>query len=167
MAECTPNFRAAYDAAETTPRSFGLPPTTTGLPFSEGSRSSSTETKKASMSTWKMVRCISSYCRAERKLKKRKLGGPALEQQRAIGPAEAKGVAQRVFHSRFARVVGNAIQIALRVLVVEIDRWRQALIAKRKHGDAGFESAGAAEQVPGHGFGGADGDILGMFMEEI
>src|ERR1051326_6612680 len=54
MAECTPNLRASYDAAETTPRSWRCPPTTTALPFSEGSNSSSTETKKASMSTWKM-----------------------------------------------------------------------------------------------------------------
>src|SRR5271157_6163048 len=56
MAECTPNFRAAYDAAETTPRSSRCPPTTTGLPCSDGSNNSSTETKKASISTWKMVR---------------------------------------------------------------------------------------------------------------
>src|SRR5271165_6822434 len=57
MAECTPNFRASYDAADTTPRSLGRPPTTTAFPFNDGSNSSSTETKKASMSTWKMVRC--------------------------------------------------------------------------------------------------------------
>src|SRR5258708_4615053 len=55
-AECTPNFRASYDAAETTPRWSLCPPTTTALPFSDGSDSSSTETKKASISTWKMVR---------------------------------------------------------------------------------------------------------------
>src|SRR5438046_6172464 len=55
MAECTPNLRASYDAAETTPRSLGRPPTTTALPLSVGSNSSSTETKKASMSTWKIV----------------------------------------------------------------------------------------------------------------
>src|SRR5437868_7326946 len=55
MAECTPNLRASYDAAETTPRSFGRPPTTTAFPSSAGSNNSSTETKKASMSTWKMV----------------------------------------------------------------------------------------------------------------
>src|ERR1700693_4788629 len=53
MADCTPNLRAAYDAADTTPRSLGRPPTTTGLPLREGSNSSSTETKKASMSRWK------------------------------------------------------------------------------------------------------------------
>src|ERR1700739_2379868 len=55
IAEWTPNLRASYDAAETTPRSSRCPPTTTAFPFSEGSKSSSTETKKASMSTWKMV----------------------------------------------------------------------------------------------------------------
>src|SRR6185369_5593668 len=58
IAEWTPKRRAAYDAADTTPRSFGLPPTTTGLPFSEGSYSSSTDTKNASMSTWKYVRTL-------------------------------------------------------------------------------------------------------------
>src|SRR5215475_7132626 len=55
MAECTPNLRASYEAAETTPRSSRCPPTTTALPFKDGSNNSSTETKKASMSTWKMV----------------------------------------------------------------------------------------------------------------
>src|SRR3954453_12152772 len=127
MAECTPNFRAAYEAAETTPRSFALPPTTTGLPLSEGSRSSSTETKKASMSTWKMVRCIRSYCRAERRLEKKRLSSPALEEQRAISAAEAERVAQGVFHTRFARMVGDAIEIALRVLIIEVDGRGQAL----------------------------------------
>src|SRR5206468_12406782 len=56
MAEWTPNLRASYEAAETTPRSSRCPPTTTAFPFSEGSKSSSTETKKASISTWKIVR---------------------------------------------------------------------------------------------------------------
>src|SRR6266853_627726 len=56
MAECTPNFRASYEAADTTPRSSRCPPTTTALPFSAGLKSSSTDTKKASISTWKMVR---------------------------------------------------------------------------------------------------------------
>src|SRR5271165_5985184 len=55
MAEWTPNLRASYDAAETTPRSSRWPPTTTALPLSEGLKSSSTETKNASISTWKMV----------------------------------------------------------------------------------------------------------------
>src|SRR5262249_9259172 len=56
IAECTPNLRAAYEAAETTPRSSRCPPTTTALPFREGLRISSTETKNASISTWNMTR---------------------------------------------------------------------------------------------------------------
>src|SRR5262252_6282279 len=55
IAEWTPNVRASYEAAETTPRSCLCPPTTTALPLSDGSNSSSTETKNASISTWKMV----------------------------------------------------------------------------------------------------------------
>src|SRR5437764_14153891 len=67
MAECTPNLRASYEAAETTPRSSRLPPTTTALPLSDGSKSSSTETKKASMSTWKIVLMPAfSRCRGEK-----------------------------------------------------------------------------------------------------
>ncbi len=50
MAECTPNFRASYDAEETTPRPVALPPTATGLPISLVSFMRSTETKKQSRS---------------------------------------------------------------------------------------------------------------------
>jgi hypothetical protein len=42
IAECTPNFRASYDAAQTTLRSPGQP-TITGCPFSEGSSRCSTD----------------------------------------------------------------------------------------------------------------------------
>src|SRR6478752_5336128 len=52
MAERTPNRRASYDAVATTPRP-PTPPTTTGLPRSEGLSRCSTEAKKASR--W---RCI-------------------------------------------------------------------------------------------------------------
>ena len=54
MAEWMPNSRASQLAAETTPRRLGWPPTTTGLPRSSGRSSSSTETKKASISTCRM-----------------------------------------------------------------------------------------------------------------
>ena len=36
---------------------------------------------------------------------------------------------------------------------------RQDLIAQGEDGDAGFQAAGAAEQMAGHGFGGADRDL--------
>ena len=50
MADLMPNLRAAYEAVDTTPRPSGSPPTTSGLPASEGSSSTSTAAKKASRS---------------------------------------------------------------------------------------------------------------------
>src|SRR6185503_5954619 len=64
MADRTPKTRASYDAAATTPRLCGSPPTTTGLPFKEGSSSCSTEAKKASMSTWMILRTGAGRWRA-------------------------------------------------------------------------------------------------------
>src|SRR5688500_6133125 len=54
MAENTPWTRASELAAATTPRP-PVPPTTTGWPRRAGRRSSSTDTKNASMSTWRIV----------------------------------------------------------------------------------------------------------------
>src|SRR3954468_14665479 len=65
MAECTPNLRASYEAAETTPRSWRWPPTMTGFPLRLGSNSSSNETKNASMSTWNTVRERDDMARPE------------------------------------------------------------------------------------------------------
>ena len=50
IAERTPYLRASYDAVETTPRT-PIPPTTTGLPRSEGLSRCSTAAKNASRST--------------------------------------------------------------------------------------------------------------------
>src|SRR4030042_1336358 len=52
IAERTPNRLASYEAVLTTPREPGSPPTMTGLPASSGWSPTSTEAKKASMSTW-------------------------------------------------------------------------------------------------------------------
>jgi hypothetical protein len=52
IAERTPNLRASYDAAETTPREDA--PTITGNPFSSGLSACSTEAKNASASMWRM-----------------------------------------------------------------------------------------------------------------
>ena len=83
---------------------------------------------------------------------------PALEEQRGIGAAEAEGIRERVFDVGLARVVGHVIEIASRVGMLVVDGRRQNLVAQGQHADAGFEAAGAAEQMAGHGLGGADGE---------
>src|SRR6266850_2994510 len=95
------------------------------------------------------------------------LSRPALEEQRSVGTAEAKRIAERIFHGGFARVVRNVIQVALWILLVEVDGRGQALIAQRQNGDACFQSTRAAEQVPRHGLGRADSNFLDVFSEEI
>ena len=60
----------------------------------------------------------------------KELGGPALEEQRAVGAAETEGIAEGIFHAGFTRVVRNVVQVALRILLVKIDSGRKALIAQ-------------------------------------
>ena len=55
IAERQPYLRASYDAVVTTPR-LPTPPVRIALPRRAGSSSSAMAAKKASMSTWKMVR---------------------------------------------------------------------------------------------------------------
>src|SRR5271170_6853831 len=91
---------------------------------------------------------------------------PALEEQGGVGAAEAEGIRERVGNFRFARVIGNVIEVALRVGFFVIYGGRHDLVAKSQHADAGFEASGAAEQMTGHGFRRADGYFFGARAED-
>ena len=47
----------------------------------------------------------------------------------------------------------------------QVHRRRHDLIAQREHRDAGFQSAGAAQQMPGHRLGRADQHLVGVIAE--
>src|SRR5579864_5868759 len=89
------------------------------------------------------------------------LSVPALEEQRSVGSTEAERIRERVLHFGFARMVRDVIEIARRVGDFLIDCRRKNLIAQRKHADTRLESTSASEQMPGHGFCGADGNFFG------
>ena len=57
-----------------------------------------------------------------------------LKRQRAIGAAKAEIVFQRDFKLHITRGVGAVIQIALGVLVKDIDRRWRDLVVQRQHG---------------------------------
>ena len=88
------------------------------------------------------------------------LFGPAAEQERAVGSAEAEGIGQGILEGGFAGVVGDEVHTSgVRILIFQIDGGGQNLVLEGEDGDAGFEASGAAEKMAGHGFGGADGDF--------
>ena len=63
------------------------------------------------------------------------------------------------------RAVGNHVQIALRVRLVEIGGGRQHAVAQGHDGGQAFERAGRAQGVAMHGFGGTDRQPLGVRAE--
>ena len=59
-----------------------------------------------------------------------------------------------------ACVVGDEIHgVGFRILIKQIDGGRQNLIAQRQHGDSRFQAAGAAQQMSGHRFRRAYGNL--------
>src|SRR5215470_15020949 len=87
--------------------------------------------------------------------------GPALENQGGVGAAETERVGEGVLDSGFAGVIGNVVEIALGIRGFLIDGGRKNLVAQGEDANAGFEASGAAEEMAGHRFGGADGDGFG------
>src|ERR1035438_3990115 len=63
------------------------------------------------------------------------------------------------------RLVGNVIQVAVRIRTVVIDRRRRYLIADGEYRDTSLDSAGAAEQVPGHRLGGTHRHLVGVLAK--
>ena len=71
--------------------------------------------------------------------------------------------ATSIFISR--AVVGAVVEIALRILVEDVDRRRRHLVVQRQHREHRLDAAGAAEQVAGHRLGRVDHQLLGVVAE--
>ena len=89
----------------------------------------------------------------------------ALEHQCAVGAAKAEVIFQSRADRHIARLVGAIVQVALRVLVEQINgRWA-FLVVKGQHGKHRLQAAGTTQQMPGHGFSRTDHDALGVFTQ--
>src|SRR5260370_985566 len=66
--------------------------------------------------------------------------GPTLEDQRGVGAAKAKRIRKRVFDRRFARLIWDIVQVALRIGILQIDGRRQNLVTQGEHADARFQT---------------------------
>ena len=88
-----------------------------------------------------------------------------LEDQRAVGAAKAKVVLDGDVDRYVPRRIGTKIQIALGILVEDIDRRRYLLVVQRQYGEHAFNSTGTTEQMACHGLGGADHGLVGMIAQ--
>jgi hypothetical protein len=90
----------------------------------------------------------------------RRCGLDAAENQRSVGAAEAEVVLQRDVDLHRPRRVGAVVQVALRILVEDVDGRRRDLVMHGEHGEYRFQAAGAAQQVTGHRLGGIHHGLL-------
>ena len=88
-----------------------------------------------------------------------------LKRQRAIGAAKAEIVFQRDFKLHITRGVGAVIQIALGVLIEDVDGGRYFLMVQCQDGEHGLYPASGTQQMPRHGFGRADDDFFRMLAQ--
>lgn len=84
------------------------------------------------------------------------------EHQATVGTTKAEVIFKRYIDLHVSRYVRTIVEIAFGILIKDIDGRRRHLVMDRKHGEYGFQSASATEQVPGHGFGGIHNELLGM-----
>ncbi len=79
-----------------------------------------------------------------------------LTRTEALWPPKPKLLLMATLTSRLAGDVGHAVQIALRVLVLDVDRRRHDAVLDGHDAGDQFDAAGGAEHVAGHRLGGAD-----------
>src|SRR6266496_2729610 len=80
----------------------------------------------------------------------------ALEQESPVGTPEAEGVGEGVADLGLAGLVGDDVEVAGGILVLEVDGRGQGLVAESEGGDPRLEPARGAQQVARHGLGRAD-----------
>ena len=85
-----------------------------------------------------------------------------LEHQGAVGAAKAKVVFHSNVDVEVTRGVGAVVQIALRVLVEDVDGGWAFLIVNRQNGKHTLNATSATQQMPSHGLGGIDHGLFGM-----
>ena len=71
-------------------------------------------------------------------------------------PPEAEGIAQDGVHPGFTGLIGHAVQVAFRILVVHVDGGRDDVVLHGHQAGGQFHASRGAQEVAGHGFGGAD-----------
>src|SRR5690606_23873549 len=89
----------------------------------------------------------------------------SLECEGSVRAAEAEGIGDRDLDLRFARFVRRVVEVALRILIVDIDGRRNDLLAERENREDRLGRAGRADHVTGRGLRRADRELLRVVAE--
>src|SRR5487761_217015 len=89
----------------------------------------------------------------------------AIDHERRVVAAKAERVRDRHLDLNLARRVGDVVEVALRVGLIQVDRGREHATVQGQHAGRGLDRAGRAEQVAVHRLGGADGELLRVRTE--
>lgn len=79
--------------------------------------------------------------------------------------AKTKGIGQGVIYSHLARYARYIIKIHAFIGVFKIDSRRSDRVFYRQRRGYGFNAAGSAQKVSGHGFYRTDGKFFGVFAK--
>src|SRR5262245_46721197 len=90
---------------------------------------------------------------------RRLLVAKASNHQRDVLAAKAKTVGKREVEWSRARLVGDVVQVAIRVGVLVVDRRRQYTVANRHQADDHLGDPGSGNQVAHHALGAGDGRL--------
>ena len=86
----------------------------------------------------------------------------ALEYQCTVRAAETEVIFGRKFNAGIARRVGAEIQIALGILIEDVNGRRNFLVVQSEHRKNRFNAPGAAQKVARHRFGRTDRHLFGV-----
>jgi len=73
-----------------------------------------------------------------------------LEEERGVGAAEPKRIRERVLDVGFPRLVGNVVEITIRIRRFVVDGGRHDTAFDNKGGNSRFNGTGSTQQVADH-----------------
>ena len=82
-----------------------------------------------------------------------------------VSATKAKRIRNNGFDHSIARLVGHVVQIARRILVIEVRRWRRNLILNGLNGENSLRNTGGTEQMPCRRLCRADKKFVGDIAE--
>src|SRR5262245_24550604 len=133
MPACTPNGRASYEAAVTTPRRLGSPHTITGRPRRCGCCACSTDAKNASMSTSRITEVSSAGSHPRATQHPRRPAGVVAELVAVVAGALHREVAQHRLPLAPGPLTGHPAHAHHPPLPAEPDRAHGAVHERGEH----------------------------------